>query len=142
MFCDVVNKEKAGPRLVWENNLFVAFAPWASIYPFEFWLFHKRHQSTILDMTADEVRSLATAFRVCFGGLSILLDNPSYNFGFHMVPDQHYHWHLEVYPHMTLWAGFEKSTEMFINVVLPEEIAAGLREAVQREEKELSHSSG
>jgi len=31
---------------------------------------------------------------------------------------------------------------MFINVVLPEEIAAGLREAVQREEKELSHSSG
>ncbi len=137
LFCEVVEKEKTGPRLVWENNSFVAFAPWASVHPFEFWLFPKRHQSTILDMTSDEVRSLAMAFRVCFGGLRRLMNDPPYNFGFHMISNQFYHWHLEVYPNITSWAGFEKSTGMFINVISPEEASSSLREAVKQEEKEL-----
>lgn len=138
IFCEVIEKEKVGPRLIWENDSFVAFAPWASVHPFEFWVFPKRHQSTILDMTLDEVHSFAVAFRVCFGGLRRLLEDPPYNFGFHMVSDQSYHWHLEVYPRITSWAGFEKSTGMFINVVPPEEASSGLREAVQKEEKEIS----
>jgi galactose-1-phosphate uridylyltransferase len=45
---------------------------------------------------------------------------------------------LEVYPRLNIWAGFEKSTGMFINVVSPEDAAANLREATQEEEKKLS----
>ncbi len=137
VFCEILEREKTGPRLVWENDLFLVFAPWASVSPFEFWLFPKQHQSTILNLSVDEVHGLASAFRVCFGGLSKLLGNPPYNFGFHMAQDQSYHWHLEVYPQLSTWAGFEKSTGMFINVVSPEEAAASLREAMQKEEKEL-----
>ena len=135
VFCDIVKKERDGPRLIWENDSFVAFAPWASIHPFEFWLFPKRHQPTILDMTTSEIHKLAVTLRVCFGGLRRLIEDPSYNFGFHMVSDQHFHWHLEVYPRLTIWAGFEKSTGMFINIVSPEEAATSLREAAHKEEK-------
>jgi len=44
---------------------------------------------------------------------------------------------LEVYPKLTIWAGFEKNTGMFINVVPPEDAAESLREAIQKEEKGL-----
>jgi len=138
VFCDIIERESRSPRLIWENERFVAFAPWASVHPYEFWLFPKKHQSTILDMDRAEVRSLAVAFRVCFGGLRRLLGDPSYNFGFHMVPDRSYHWHLEIYPRLTIWAGFEKSTGMFINVVSPEEASTSLGKAIREEEESIS----
>ena len=129
LFCEIILNEVEGPRLVWENISFVVFAPWASVHPFEFWIFPKRHQSTILDMTESQVEELAITLRVCFGGLNELLENPSYNFGFHMTPAEEYHWHIEVYPRLSIWAGFEKSTGIFINVVSPEDAASSLRKA-------------
>jgi len=138
VFCDIIEKERESPRLIWENNSFIVFAPWASVHPFEFWIFPKRHQSTILDLTSHEIHDLAITLRVCFGGLSKLLGDPSYNFGFHMISDQRFHWHLEVYPRLAIWAGFEKSTGMFINVVSPEDASSSLRKAIQKEERELT----
>lgn len=141
LFCDILRKERDSPRFIWENDSFFAFAPWASVHPLEFWILPKKHQSTLLEVSQREINSLAEAFRVCFGGLNSLLNDPSYNFGFHMAPSEeahnYYHWHLEVYPRLAIWAGFEKSTGMFINVVPPEDAAAELKEAVQAEEKKL-----
>jgi UDPglucose--hexose-1-phosphate uridylyltransferase len=138
-FCEILGKERESPRFIWENDGFVAFAPWASINPFEFWIFPKRHQSTLLDMSQAEIKDLAMALRICLGGLKSLLGDPPYNFGFHIAASEedsdYYHWHLEVYPKLSIWAGFEKSTGMFINVVPPEDAAENLREAVQKEEK-------
>jgi UDPglucose--hexose-1-phosphate uridylyltransferase len=140
VFCDIIRKEADGPRFIWENKTFFVFAPWASVHPFEFWIFPKKHQSTLLNIVNEETEALAETLRVCFGGLRSLLNDPSYNFGFHMAPtggsQNHYHWHLEVYPRLTVWAGFEKSTGMFINVISPEDAAASLKESVQAEEKE------
>ena len=69
VFCDIIERESKSPRLIWENERFVAFAPWASVHLYEFWVFPKKHQPTILDMDCADVRSLAVAFKVCFGGL-------------------------------------------------------------------------
>jgi len=137
-FCDIIESERGSPRLIWENENFVAIAPWASIHPFEFWIMPRRHQPTIAHLVPEETRSLALSFRVCFGGLKRLLDDPPYNSGFHMVSDSHYHWHVEVYPRLSVWAGFEKSTGMFVNVVSPEEASISLREAIREEEKGIS----
>jgi UDPglucose--hexose-1-phosphate uridylyltransferase len=137
-FCGIIENERRSSRLIWENESFVAIAPWASIHPFEFWILPKSHQPTIMNLSPREVRSLAVSFRVCFGGLKSLLDDPSYNFGFHMVSDNKYHWHVEVYPRLSVWAGFEKSTGMYINVVSPEEASRNLREAMRKEEEELT----
>ncbi len=140
-FCEILRKERTSPRFIWENDGFVAFAPWASIHPLEFWIFPKRHQSTLLDMSKVDVKGLAVALRTCLGGLRSLLKDPPYNFGFHIAASRedsdYYHWHLEVYPKLSIWAGFEKSTGMFINIVSPEYAAENLREAVQKEEKSL-----
>ena len=140
-FCSIVEKEEESSRLVWKNNDCVVIAPWASVHPFEFWIFPKRHQCCLLDLTQQDVESLAKTMRVCFGALKSLLSDPPYNYGFHQITGgagDHFHWHLEVYPRLSIWAGFEKNTGMFINVVSPEDAAESLREATLEEEKKLS----
>jgi len=142
IFCRILREEKESPRFIWENNHFIAFAPWASIHPFEFWVFPKKHQSTLLELSQVEIKAFAKALRVCFGGLRTLLNDPPYNFGFHVAPSKgshhFYHWHLEVYPRLGIWAGLEKSVGMFINVVSPEKAAESLRTAVLTECERLA----
>ena len=141
IFCSILQKEKNSPRFVWEDDKFIAFTPWASVYPFEFWILPKKHQSTLLDVTSKETRTLAKFLRVCFGGLQSLLDDPPYNFGFHLAPNEsardYYHWHLEVYPKLTIWAGLEKSNGVFVNTVSPEDAAESLRKNFQAEADKL-----
>jgi len=136
-FCKIIEKETKGARFIWQNNDFVVFAPWASVHPFEFWLFPKEHQCCLLDLSASQIKSLAEAMRVSLGGLKSMLNDPPYNFGFHQICSEHYHWHLEVYPRLSIWAGFEKSTGMFINVVSPEDAAKHLQGAMLAEEKNI-----
>jgi len=135
VFCGILEKEKSGPRFIWENESFVAFAPWAAVHPFEFWILPKKHQATLLDIELEAIEDLAGALKTCLGGLKSLLNDPPYNFGFHIAPsaeaDKFYHWHLEVYPKLTIWAGFEKSTGMYINVVPPEDAAQNLKDAIE-----------
>jgi len=135
-FCDILKRESNGPRFIWQNENFLAFAPWASINPFEFWIFLKKHQSTPLEMTKEQTSDLAKILRVSLGGLKNLLNDPPYNFGFHIAPTQgnfeYYHWHIEVYPKIAIWAGFEKSTGMFINIVSPEDAAENMRKIIQQ----------
>ncbi len=143
VFCNILEKEKAGPRFIWENESFGVFAPWASVHPFEFWVFPKEHQSTLLEISKNETRALAACLKVSLGGLSSLLNDPPYNFGFHIAPKDeaaardYYHWHIEVYPRLAIWAGFEKSNGMFINTMSPEDAAESLKETFRAEEKSL-----
>jgi UDPglucose--hexose-1-phosphate uridylyltransferase len=54
-----------------------------------------------------------------------------------MLSESHYHWHVEVYPKLAIWAGFEKSTGIFINTVAPEDAAERLKESFKLEEGTL-----
>ena len=140
-FCEILRKERDSPRFIWENKSFLAFAPWASMNPLEFWIAPKRHQSTLMGISDGEVEDLAEVLRLSFGGLKSLLNDPPYNFGFHLSPSREhqecYHWHLEVYPKLAIWAGFEKSSGVYINTVQPEDAAADLRDAILEEEERL-----
>jgi UDPglucose--hexose-1-phosphate uridylyltransferase len=86
----------------------------------------------LLDLSGAEVKSLAEALRVSLGGLKSMVDDPPYNFGFHQITDEncdYYHWHLEVYPKLATWAGFEKSTGVYINTMTPETAAESMRKS-------------
>ena len=135
--CEVVANEIKGPRVIYQNANFVAIAPWASVYNFEFWILPKRHSPSISCAKPYEIDGLAIAMRSCLGGLSRLLRDPPYNLGFHLAPSstrgRHYHWHVEVYPKLGSIGGFELSTGMYINTMPPERAAEALREAVNQE---------
>jgi UDPglucose--hexose-1-phosphate uridylyltransferase len=133
-FCEIIKKERKGPRLILENSKYVAFAPYASVNPLEFWILPKKHESSLLDMPKDNVGIFAETLKTCLNALQRLANDPPYNYGFHIATNKnarnHYHWHLEVYPKLAIWAGFEKSTGMYINTVTPENAAISLKETI------------
>jgi UDPglucose--hexose-1-phosphate uridylyltransferase len=134
VFCDIINKECRGHRLILENSHFAAFAPYASINPLEFWILPKKHQATLLNVAQAEKKALAETLKTCLSALKKLVNDPPYNYGIHLAidknADKHYHWHLEVYPKLAIWAGFEKSTGIYINTVTPEATAESLRKTI------------
>jgi UDPglucose--hexose-1-phosphate uridylyltransferase len=136
VFCDILEKELDGPRLILENKDYAVFAPWASVHPLEFWIFPKKHETTLLEISRSEVKTFAETLKTCFSGLKKLLNDPPYNFGFHLAINkdarEYYHWHLEVYPKLAIWAGFEKSTGMYINTIAPEVAAESLKKVISK----------
>lgn len=136
-YCKLILIERRSPRLIYEKDDFIVFAPWASIFPFEFWVIPKRHSPSLSSIRTDEIRSLAVAMRATLGSLAAALGDPPYNYGFHTAPTvgrhDYYHWHLEVYPRLSTLAGFELSTGMYINTLLPEEAARLLRARVREQ---------
>lgn len=135
VFCDIIEKEKKGPRMVLKNQHFVVFSPYASVHPLEFWILPKKHASTILDLSKTEIEAFAVTLKKSLKALKTLVNDPPYNYCFHLSinrdAENYYHWHLEVYPRLSIWAGFEKNTGMFINTVKPETSAAELRKTLQ-----------
>lgn len=133
-FCEIIKREAEGPRLILENKHFVVFAPYASVHPLEFWIFPKRHSINMLNLTDAEVAGFAETLKISLKALKNAVNDPPYNYGFHLALDhsaeQYYHWHLEVYPKLAIWAGFEKNTGVYINTVKPETTAAELRKTI------------
>jgi UDPglucose--hexose-1-phosphate uridylyltransferase len=134
IFCDIIEKETKGPRLILENEHFLVFTPYASIAPMEFWITPKRHSPNMLTLTKSEISSFAQTLKTSLKALKDLVNDPSYNFGFHLAINKdaqsYYHWHLEVFPQLAIWAGFEKSTGIYINTVTPETAAESLRKVI------------
>lgn len=136
-YCEIIEREWGSPREVFESDDFFVLAPWASITPFELLILPKRHEADLSKVRGREVADLAKTLRSTLGGMSRLLGDPPYNYGFHTAPKDldgsDYHWHLEVYPKLSVWAGFELSTGVYINVTPPEVAAKSLREPVEDE---------
>ena len=135
VFCDIIKKEKKDSRLIFQNDCFVVFTPYASIQPMEFWIIPKRHDNTIINLTKYEKRVFAKTLKKSLTALRLLMSDPAYNYGFHISlsekTKEHYHWHLEVYPKLSIWAGFEKNTGVYINTVTPERAALELRKIIK-----------
>ena len=134
VFCDIIQREEKGPRLILDTERFVVFAPYASVHPMEFWILPKQHGANMLNLSLAEREAFAKTLRASLRALKDTVNDPPYNFGFHLSLNRdcesYYHWHLEVYPRLSIWAGFEKNTGMYINTVTPETAAAELRKAI------------
>lgn len=127
-------------RLVWENDHFLMFCPYASRVPFETWILPKRPNPFFEDIDPSERESLAAALQQLFRRLYYGLNDPPYNYYIHSAPCddtgfvcnretfRHFRWHIEVLPRLSKFGGFELGTGLEINTALPEESAKFLRE--------------
>jgi UDPglucose--hexose-1-phosphate uridylyltransferase len=134
IYCDMIHQElTAEKRIVLDTANFVAFAPFASRFPFETWILPKNHNSHFENIQKIEVDELGTVLKTILLKLEMALDRPSYNYIIHTSPFDtqalpHYHWHIEVIPRLTRVAGFEWGTGFYINPVPPEQAAGFMRE--------------
>ncbi len=148
VYCDMIQQEiEEGERLVLENEHFIAFEPYASKYPFETWLLPKRHRGSFATISTEEQSVFAQTLKEVLLRVYLLLDDPPYNYTLHTAPtrtanDEHLHWHLEIMPRLTITAGFEMGTGIFINVTAPELAATHLREVSVQEPEETPAPPG
>lgn len=134
IFCEELQQELAAKtRIVYENDLFVSLEPYASRVPFETLIIPKFHSARFENLDDQQINSLSEVWKATLYKLDAGLENPPYNYFVHTAPtqqsvDDYYHWHLEILPKLTITAGFELGSGVFINITIPEECADFLRE--------------
>ena len=141
IFCDILRQEIAEhTRIVYENERFVSFCPFASRFPFEIWILPKAHHADYQSLPSGEMHILADMLIVTLSKLGKALNHPQYNFILHTAPirwprkdywrtlEFDFHWHVEIMPRLTQLAGFEWGTGFYINPTAPEQAAKYLRE--------------
>ena len=137
VFCRMLEVETAyGERMVFQNDHFAAFCPYASIKPFEVWILPLRHCADFDEQGEEEIASLADILIFVLRNIDEKLHDPPLNFYLHSAPNafsgkNSYHWHFELFPRITMVAGFELATGTMINIISPEE-AAGIISKITR----------
>ena len=121
-----------GERIVFENDQFVVLVPFASRVSFEMRIYPRQHKSYFERITDNEIMPLAEALQQSLSRLAKKLNYPAYNFFIHTSPCDghdydHYHWHVEILPKTSTWAGFELGTGIEILTIAPEQAAGFLR---------------
>ncbi|UCD63259.1 MAG: galactose-1-phosphate uridylyltransferase [Candidatus Zixiibacteriota bacterium] len=133
VYCDMVSEEiRQGERIIVDSDNFVAFCPFAARSPFESRIYPKRHMASFISTSDDEVSELAWVLREVLGKLRHGLGDPDYNYVIRSSPigdedTRHLHWYMVIIPKISIPAGFEIGSGIYINTVAPEESAAFLR---------------
>lgn len=125
-------------RLVFENEHFVAYCPFASRATFQVNIMPKRNNPYFERVTDEEKYAVAEALQMVLLALYEGLENPAYNFYIRTAPCEgrlypHYRWHIEVIPRTAIWGGFELAAGIEISTLPPESAAQFLRTILHKE---------
>jgi UDPglucose--hexose-1-phosphate uridylyltransferase len=139
--CQVVGTETGGPRQILATDYFLAFSPWVSTHPYEFWVYPKRHMTSILKLSQKEMMDLALMLRSTLGGMAKALETLNFTMVFHSSSEKkttkQIHWHIEVYPGKRYPTGLEIGGGIFANEVSPESAAQVLGASARKELAQL-----
>jgi len=134
VFCSTLKDELSSrDRLIYESEYFVAFIPFAALSPFHIWIFPRHHASSFHEITDLEISDLAVMLKTVLAKLYFGLNNPDFNYSIRSIPlhdrpTDYFHWYIAIVPRVSIPAGFELGSGMYINSALPEESAKYLRE--------------
>ncbi len=142
VFCDMIRQDLSSPeRVIEETKHFVVMTPFAPRFPFEIWIYPKKHSCAYGDSTKEEIMDLSRALRTTLKRLSVVLRNPPYNYILYTAPNRvprrghwhtlhdDFHWHIEILPRLMRVAGFERGSGFYTNPTPPELAAQYLRDA-------------
>ncbi len=124
---------KEGKRVIYDDGHFIAFCPFVSKTPYEIRIFSKKFNPRFETITEDDISYLANALNSVLRKMDKALDEPDFNFYIHTAPvrknshDEFYHWHVEIVPRLSIIGGLELGTDIFVNVIDPDEAAEKLR---------------
>ena len=142
LFCDIINEELAdGRRIVVENDSFVAVIPFFARFPYEVYVFPRRHHQSMPQFDEKERGDMAALLKALLQKYDNLWGTSQpYMMIMHQAPTDgrdygYYHYHIEFHPpHRTkgklkYLAGCESGAGTYINDTIAEQKAAELRAA-------------
>ncbi len=120
-------------RIVFENDCYLVVCPFASRVAFEIRIFPQKHVAYFERIEDDQKECFTKALQITLQKLKKALNDPDYNYFLHTAPADgknydHYHWHWEILPKTSTWAGFELGTGIEISTIEPERAAEFLRQ--------------
>ena len=125
-YCDIIKKEEKSSRRIYADKHIVAFAPYASAYHYETWIFPRRHIDNIVHLSKQETIALAEVLKRVLKKIYQL--GLSYNFFLHqVVSNKNQHFYLKIQPREAIWGGVELGSGIIVNSLAPEKAAAYLR---------------
>lgn len=133
VYCSIIKAEqKAKQRIIFENDNFISFCPFASKISYEINIFPEKHKNSFEQIAEQEKSDLAQILKNVLAKLKKALNNPDYNFYIKTSPcdeNQHpyFHWHLTILPKTQIYAGFELGSGIEIVSTAPEQAADILR---------------
>lgn len=127
-------KEKK--RIVFENDKFLAFCPFVSRTPYEIKIFPKIDSAYFEKTPAEDLIYLAEVLNIIIAKIDKVFSGIDYNFYIHTAPVKKensvdydfYRWHIEVIPRISMLGGLELGSNVFINVIDPDEAAKLFKE--------------
>lgn len=102
LLCDYfAQEEKAGERIVYSNNHFLAAVPFWAVWPFETLVLPRKHVTSLPDLSVEERDALAETLKRLTLRYDNLFGAPfPYSMGFHQSPTDkaaHPEWHLHAH---------------------------------------------
>lgn len=114
-----------------ENESFLWLTPATSAMPYQQWIVPRRHVEEISRFTGKEQRDLAEMLHAASAATSTL--SPAFNWMLMNFPRQRAaHFYIDLFPRLTVIAGFELGTGTFIEIVDPADAARRVVEASSR----------
>ncbi len=126
LLCDLVQEEiRVKERVVAVDEETVMLAPYASMLPYQLQIVPRQHH-----MYFGDDGDLGT--EMLMRGLELLSKQlggtPPMNMWVRTAPSSadHFHWHIEIVPRLTVLAGVELGVDVAVNTVSPEFVATSL----------------
>jgi UDPglucose--hexose-1-phosphate uridylyltransferase len=120
-------------NVVWPGDA-VAWCAEASLSPYEVLVAHPASGPRFDRGADDEIAAVAIAVQRVLRAICASLGNVPYNVVVHTAPsmtiDLRFHWYVRVTPRITVPAGFEFATGIFVNTVPSELASSVLRDAM------------
>ena len=128
VFCKIIHDENKKSRFIKGNSEFVSIAPYASRYPFEFWILPKKHVKRLSDLNDQSLFYLSEMLKSLLVKLNKRVPEISYSIVVHEAPTaqemRDFHMHVEVHPVMINTYNVDGT---YVNHVFPEKAADVLR---------------
>lgn len=137
ILCDAMAADDTGGRVVFDDGVTAAHVPFASPVPYSIRIAPRRCEPTIATMGPESADSLASALVVCARAVRGTFGDAAFNLSVHVAPytamrvaGLPFHWHIDLIPRSTHFAGLEVGSGLYVNVVDPDRAAAELRAGI------------
>ena len=135
LYCRLAEEEiRSEGRVVYCDQQFVAYHPFAAAHTAETWIVPLAHQSSFAQLGRDGLVCFASVLTRTLRQLSTGFSDPDFNYAIHSAPrgdeeKPYSHWYLQIIPHLSKTAGFELGSGIYINTAPPEHTAEIMRRA-------------
>lgn len=113
--CSEIAGAEAQDRVIYAGRHHVILSPSTPKLPYEAWVVPLNHGDDVFAEAHDD--DLVETLEALYAALDRAFDSGPFNTFLHRVPDEDFHWHLEIQPRVGQLAALELGGDMYINAI-------------------------